>query len=92
MRAVNQFKTPEAGPAGSDIPSATQAPIAEESDEDEEVGYAGCEITENYLVSFRKPTPKIWVSETLSGFPKGSVESFQKPCLEIYRVSGRKPL
>ena len=36
VRAVNQFKTPEAGPAGSDIPSAAQATIAEESDGDEE--------------------------------------------------------
>ena len=36
VRAVNQFKTPEAGPAGSDIPTATQATIAEESDGDDE--------------------------------------------------------
>ena len=36
VRAVNQFKTPEAGSAGSDIPSAAQAAIAEESDGDEE--------------------------------------------------------
>ena len=33
---------------------------------------SGCEITKNYLVSFRKLTPKIWVSESLSGFPSGS--------------------
>ena len=36
VRAVNQFKTPEAGPAGSDILTATQATIAEESDGDNE--------------------------------------------------------
>lgn len=36
VRAVNQFKTPEAGPAGSDLPSATQATIQEESDQDDE--------------------------------------------------------
>ncbi len=53
---------------------------------------AGCEITENYLVSFWNPTPKIWVSEILSGFPRGSGESFRKPCLYFYRVSGQKPL
>ncbi len=40
---------------------------------------AGCEITKNYLVSFRKPISKIWVSENLSGFPNGSgasIDSF----------------
>ncbi len=44
---------------------------------------SGSEITKNYLVSFRKPTPKSWVSETLSGFPNGSGESivtFQQKC------------
>jgi nascent polypeptide-associated complex subunit alpha len=50
VRAVNQFKTPEAGPAGSDIPSATQAPIAEESDEDEEVDESGVEAKDIELV------------------------------------------
>ena len=34
--------------------------------------WPGCEITKNYLVSFRKLNPKIWVSESLSGFPSGS--------------------
>ncbi len=52
----------------------------------------GCEITKNNLVSFWKPTPKIWVSETISGFPNGSGESCGKPCLDFYRVSGWKPL
>ncbi len=36
MRAVNQFKNPEAGPAGPEVPSAAQATIQEESDQDDE--------------------------------------------------------
>ncbi len=31
-----------------------------------------CEFTKKYGVSIWKPTPKSWVSETLTGFPKGS--------------------
>ena len=39
---------------------------------------AGCDITKNYLVSFRKPTPKNWISKSLSGFPNESGESMSK--------------
>ncbi len=46
---------------------------------------SGCEIMWNYLVSFRKSTPKIWVSETLSGFRR-EAENLSESLALIFTV------
>lgn len=49
VRAVDQFKAPEATPAGADVQSAVPTTIAEESDE-EEVDESGVEAKDIELV------------------------------------------
>merc|ERR1712178_42541 len=50
VRAVDQFKNPESALGGPEAPSATQAPIQEESEEEEEIDETGVEAKDIELV------------------------------------------
>merc|ERR1719318_1786322 len=50
VRAVDQFKNPESALGGPEAPSATQPPIQEESEEEEEIDETGVEAKDIELV------------------------------------------